>query len=85
MEKDITKCIEIYKEQLERGDIRYAYVVLTKYVAELKSKFPNEYKTGNISFGYLDYIYFPFFNDYLRARNLRFGIVLNHKQMQFEL
>ena len=85
MEKDIAKSIEIYKEQLKNGNIRQAYVVLTKYIAELKSKFPNEYKTGNISFGYLDFTYFSFFNDYLRERKLRFGIILNHKEMQFEL
>ncbi len=25
-EKDISKCIEIYKEQLIQGNIRYAYI-----------------------------------------------------------
>lgn len=85
MEKDITKSLEIYKEQLSKGDIRQAYFVLMKYVAELKAEFPSEYKTGNISPGYLDYTYFSFFNEFLRERKLRFGIVLNHDQLQFEL
>lgn len=52
---------------------------------ELKTKFPQDYKTGNISLGYLDYTYFSFFNQYLRNRKLRFGIVLNHEKLQFEL
>ena len=54
MEHDIQKSLEIYKEQLRYGYIRTAYLILTKYVAELKAKFPTQYKTGNISFGYLD-------------------------------
>lgn len=85
MNKDISKCIEFYKNQLVQGDIQFAYLTLMKYVAELKAKFPQQYSTGNISFGYLDYTYFSFFNEYLRNHKLRFGIVLNHEKMQFEL
>jgi hypothetical protein len=85
MKKDINKCIEIYKSQLENESIQIAYITLMRYIAELKATFPNKYKTGNISPGYLDYTYFPFFNDYLRKHKLRFGIVLNHKKMKFEL
>lgn len=85
MKNDIARCIEIYKNCLAQGDIQRAYGVLTKYVAELKSKFPKEYMTGNVSFGYMDYTYFPFFNKYLRGQKLRFGVVLNHEKMQFEL
>ena len=81
----ISKSIQIYREQLENGYIQEAYLKLMKYISELKTKFSKEYKTGNISFGYLDYTYFPFFNEYLRESKLRFGIVLNHKKMQFEL
>ena len=85
MKKDISKCIELYKNQLVQGDIQLAYSTLMRYIAELKAKFPQQYSTGNISFGYLDYTYFPFFNEYLRNHKLRFGIVLNHEKMQFEL
>lgn len=85
MKHDIGKSLEIYKKQLADGYIQQAYVVLTKYIAELRAKFPSEYQTGGISFGYLDYTYFPFFNDYLRENMLRFGIVLNHEKLQIEL
>lgn len=85
MKKDIQKCLEIYKEQLNQGYIQTAYLTLIQYVGQLKSKFPKDYKTGNISFGYLDYTYFAFFNQYLRDQKLRFGIVLNHEKLQFEL
>ena len=53
-DRDIQKSLELYKEQLRYGYIRTAYLTSTKYVAELKAKFPTQYKTGNISFGYLD-------------------------------
>ena len=85
MKNNINECIDIYKNSLQDGNIQKAYFTLTKYVSELKYRFPKEYKTGNISFGYLDYTYFPFFNDFLRGKKLRFGIVLNHKKIQIEL
>ncbi len=85
MERDISRCIEIYQKQLIQGDIRFAYTTLMKYMGELKAQFPAQYSTGNMSFGYLDYTYFPFFNEYLRQHKLRFGIVLNHLEMRFEL
>ena len=84
MKQGINKCIEVYRNCLAEGSIQQAYVALTKYVAELKAKFPESYNTGNVSFGYLDYTYFPFSNEYLREKKLRFGIVLNHEKMQFE-
>ena len=40
MQKDIQKSIEIYKEQLNKGDIQIAYFTLMKYIAELKALFP---------------------------------------------
>lgn len=84
MTKDLNECTAIYQTYLVQGDIQRAYVSLMKYVAELKVNFPSEYKTGYISPGYLDFTYFPFFNDFLRSRKLRFGIVLNHEKMQVE-
>ena len=85
MNKDISKCIQVYKNQLELGDIQAAYSALMKYMAELKTKFPQQYLTGHISFGSLDFTYFSFYNQYLRSNKLRFGIILNHKKMQIEL
>ena len=52
MNDEIQKSLEIYKEQLNAGYIRTAYITLTKYVAELKAKFPKEYTTSNLAFGY---------------------------------
>ena len=85
MKKDIQTSIAIYQEQLQYGHIQTAYITLTKYVAELKGKLSNTYSTSNIGFGYLDYTYFYFTNDYVKNKNLKFALVLNHKKMQFEL
>lgn len=87
--KKLGDYVAIYKEQLEKGDIQKAYIGLIKYVLSLKShlakEMPDTFSFGNISYGYLDYTYFPFFNEYLRANKLRFGIVLNHKEARLEL
>ena len=85
MSQYIQKSLELYKQQLQQEDIQFAYHTLMKYLSELKILFSKHYQTGNISPGYLDYSYFPFYNAYLREHKLRFGIVLNHKDMQFEL
>lgn len=89
MAKNLNKYVAIYKDLLAQGDIQIAYEALRKYMLTLRAHFSNEisdtYSFGNVSPGYMDYTYFPFFDDYLRSRKLRFGVVLNHKEMRFEL
>nr|WP_276008981.1 hypothetical protein [Aequitasia blattaphilus] len=74
---------------MDKGDIQIAYEQLLKYVMALKVHFqkvqPDSYTFGNVYLGFMDYTYFYFFNDFLRSKKLRFGIVLNHPKMQFEL
>ncbi|PHM65458.1 hypothetical protein Xsto_02036 [Xenorhabdus stockiae] len=87
--QDVDKCISVYKTQLEQGDIQKAYHYLLRYMMHLKAYLTNnladKFSFGNVSPGYLDFTYFSFFDDYLRERKLRFGIVLNHKALRFEL
>ncbi|MFV0538633.1 MAG: DUF7000 family protein [Dysgonomonas sp.] len=87
--KTLNDYIIIYKEQLEKEDIQKAYIGLLKYVMELNTHFTktvsDKFSVGNISPGYMDFTYFPFFNEYLRNEKLRFGIILNHKKLRFEL
>lgn len=89
MKKSANEYVVIYQKALAGGEIQIAYEYLLKYVMALKAQFEKElageFKTGNVSPGYMDYTYFPFFNDFLRARKLRFGIVLNHQKMCIEL
>jgi len=87
--KNFNNYVAIYKEQLEKGDIQKAYTGLVRYMLNLKTHFSktmtNDFSFGNTSQGYMDYTYFYFFNELLRERKLRFGIVLNHEKMRFEL
>ncbi len=89
MDKKLNEYVAIYKAQLEIGDIQIAYTRLVQYVMTIKTHFEkvfsSKYSCGNVSPGYMDFTYFPFFDDFLRNEKLRFGIVLNHKQMRFEL
>ena len=89
MDNNINSRILRYKEQVNKSDIQRMYMFLLKYVMQVKASFEKafskEYSCGNVSPGYLDFSYFPFYNEYLRDKKLRFGIVLNHSEMRFEL
>lgn len=89
MKTSMNDYVSVYKEQLAVGDIQVAYEFLIKYLLTIKSsfekKYHEKYSTGNIGRGYLDITYFSFFDNYLRENKLRYGIVLNHEKMQFEL
>ena len=89
MDRIISSYISVYKEQLAKGEIQKAYSFLLKYLMQLKADFEKSflkgYSFGNVSPGYLDISYFPFFNGYLRDHKLRFGLVLVHSEMRFEL
>ena len=87
--KTLNDYLAVYKEQLEKGDIQKAYFGLMKSMMSLKSSFSDYFSDtfsfGNISQGYMDFTYFPFFNEFLREKKLRFGIILNHEKMRFEI
>lgn len=83
------KAIEVYRQSVFQGSlICTTNELLLRFVAKLRSDLPKktaQYRVGNLSPGYMDYTYFAFYDEYLRSQQLRFGIVLNHHQMQFEL
>jgi hypothetical protein len=89
MSKKMNSCISLYKEQVNKSDIQKTYMFLLKYVMQVKASFEKafskEYSCGYVSPGHMDYSYFSFTNEYLRGKRLRFGIVLNHSEMRFEL
>lgn len=87
--KDLNHYVDIYKEQLEKGDIQKAYLGLVKYVTKLgttlSKSLSESYSFGNIFQGYMDYTYFYYSNEFLKKRKLKMGLVLNHKKIQFEV
>ncbi len=89
MDKTLNDYVSLYKAQLQNEDIQIAYERLLKYLMAVKAYFektlPNKYSCGNVSPGYMDFSYFPYSDTFLKNKELRFGIVLNHKEMRFEL
>ena len=89
MNENINCRVSLYKEQVGNSEIQKTYMFLLKYLMQVKAGFEKvfskEYSCGNISPGYMDFSYFPFSNDYLKDKKLRFGIVLNHSDLRFEL
>lgn len=88
MEKTFNDYVSIYKKQVQKGDIRIAYERLVKYMSTLKADFAKNYmdfSCSNVLRGYMDYTYFYFSNEYLKEHKLKFGVVLNHEKIQFEL
>ena len=87
--QDLNKYVSIYKEQLEKGDILIAYNELVKFVMKLRTDFmktlSDQYSFGGILHGYMDYTYFYYSNDFLKSKKLKFGLVLNHLEMKFEV
>lgn len=87
--KEINILIKDYQKTLIEKDLSHTYKYLIELLASIKSefskKYKDQYKAGYISPGYLDYSYFSIYNEKLREKQLRFGIVLNHKKMRFEL
>ncbi|MGJ8684846.1 MAG: DUF7000 family protein [Nonlabens sp.] len=87
--KDLNSYVSIYKKQLQQGDVLIAYNGLVKFVMELRTEFiknhSDEYSFGGILNGYMDYTYFYYSNDFLKSNKLKFGLVLNHLDMRFEL
>jgi len=87
--KNLNCLVNAYKEQLNKEDLPYAYTKLIKYVVGLKTRFSKtfaqEFVFGSIFQGYMDYTYFYISNEYLKNRKLKFGLVLNHREMRFEV
>jgi len=88
-EANLNTLVAAYKRQLDVGDIQVAYAGLIKFVACLKTRFSRTLKSrfsfGAIFQGYMDYTYFYFSNEFCRERKLKFGLVLNHEDMRFEI
>ena len=86
---NFNNCVSAYKAQIDKGEIQTAYAGLVKFVMKLKSGFSKslgaKYTFGNIFQGYMDFTYFYFTSDFLKSKKLRFGLVLNHEKMRFEI
>lgn len=87
--KSLNESVQIYKAELEKGDILIAYNALVKFVMKLRTDFIKDmsadYSFAGILHGYMDFTYFYYSNDFLKKRKLKFALVLNHLEMRFEI
>lgn len=87
--KDLNHYVEIYKKQMEKGDIQIAYAGLVKYVMSLGNilakNLSDKYSFGSLLQGYMDYTYFYYSNSFLKDRKLKMGLVFNHQKIHFEI
>ena len=87
--KKLNDIVAVYHKELRKGDILIAYNELVKFVmttrTELVKKLDHQYSFAKILHGYMDYTYFYYTNDFLKSKKLKFGLVLNHLEMRFEV
>ncbi len=87
--KNLNDIVAVYQEELRKGDILIAYNELVKFVmttrTELLKNLADQYSFAKILHGYMDYTYFYYTNDFLKNKKLKFGLVLNHLEMRFEV
>lgn len=85
----LNNSIAEYKRQLEKGDIKKAYVGLMEYLLNLKihlkNKYPDYHVSGNLYYGYMEMSYFSFVPQSLKRRKLKVAIVLIHETCSFEI
>lgn len=88
-DKNLNTLVIAYKNCLANGEIQTTYEQLVAIVQRLRTEFlkkhAHQYKVANVLHGYIDYTYFYLHNDYLKSQKLKFAVVLNHKQANFEL
>lgn len=89
MEKSFHNYAAEYQRQLKKGDIQKAYQGLMHFMMDLRThfinKYPNGFVTGGLYQGYMDMTYFPFTPIALKHRKVKFGVVFDHKALQFSV
>lgn len=87
--KSLNSRIPAYKAAFSSGEIQKTYQDLVGIVQNLRTEFSKKYKSefsiANVLHGYIDFTYFYLQNDYLKKKKLKFAIVFNHKNANFEL
>ena len=87
--KPFHECMNEYRKQMEKGDIKTAYRGLMDYIMELRLHFKNDHPeysvSGSIYSGYMDMTYFSLFPEPLKLRKLKIAVVFVHETCRFEV
>lgn len=88
-DKSLNARISSYKKAFASGEIQETYQRLVGIVQNLRTEFSKKYKeefsVASVLHGYIDLTYFYLQNVYLKKNKLKFAIVFNHQQVNFEL
>src|SRR5574344_2804224 len=81
--------MEVYKRQLEMGDVPRTYQGLVGFMRNLRTyfikKYPVDYSIGSLYTGEMTITYFPFTPKTLKNQKLKIAIVFNHQDLRFEI
>lgn len=80
--------LNIYRREVEKGDIQKAYKLLMASISTLKSNFEKKYPDFFISEiypGYMDMTYFSFTPQPIKNLKLKIAIVFIHNRFVFEV
>lgn len=80
--------LNIYKREVEKGDIQKAYKLLMDSISTLKSNFEKKYPDFFISeiyHGYMDMTYFSFTPQSIKNLKLKIALVFIHNRFVFEV
>jgi len=83
----ISKDLQEFRRQLDKGSIQKAYGGLLSYMMGLRTHFRNNlagYYVSGLYQGYMDMTYFALFTSSLKHRNLKIAIVFNYDAFAFE-
>lgn len=88
-EESLNSRIQSYKKVYESGEFQATHQKLVGVVQNLRTDFlkryRNEMSVASVMHGYVDFTYFYVQTDFLKNRKLKLAIVLNHREVQFEL
>ena len=84
----LQQAMDLYKKQLQGGQIITAYQGLMAYFNGLRLHFQKGYPhyqvPSNIYYGYMDMTYFAIIPETLKERDLKVAVVFPHPEFRFE-
>ena len=87
--KKFHEYMDVYRKQMEQGDIREAYKGLMEYLMKLKTDFKKKYPkfdvSGSLYYGYMDMSYFAVIPESLKLKKLKIAVVFCHDTCRFEV
>ena len=89
MKHDFTRYLELYREEVKKGQIPSVYRGILDFIRKLRVYLSNEYPldfvAGGVYQGYMDLSFFTFTPRSLKKLKLKCAIAFNHIDFRFEI